>query len=192
MGPPVRVGVLALQGDFREHLAVLRRLEVPAQEVRTVEDLEAVDALILPGGESTTIARLMAKSGLDRVIKKRGEAGMPLYGTCAGLILLAKELVEDRPQPLGLLDVTVDRNAYGRQVDSFEADIHIKSMGPFHAVFIRAPKITRCGPSVEILAEHDGAPVLVRQGNLLGSSFHPELTDDTRIHEFFLSFLGKP
>jgi len=116
---------------------------------------------------------------------------MPLYGTCAGLILLAKELVEDRPQPLGLLDVTVDRNAYGRQVDSFEADIDIKTMGTFHAVFIRAPKITRSGPAVEVLAEHDGAPVLVRQGNVLASSFHPELTDDTRIHEFFLSLLEK-
>ncbi len=183
--------MLALQGDFREHLAVLRRLDVPAQEVRTAKDLEAVDALILPGGESTTIARLMAKSGLDRGIKERGREGMPLYGTCAGLILLAKELLEDRPQPLELLDVTVDRNAYGRQVDSFEADIEIRDLGEFHAVFIRAPKVTRSGPAVEVLAEHDGAPVLVRQGNVLASSFHPELTDDTRIHEFFLSFLEK-
>ena len=191
MGHPVRVGVLALQGDFREHLAVLQRLGVPAREVRTPPDLEAVEALILPGGESTTIARLMAKSGLDRAIQERGEEGMPLYGTCAGLILLAKELVEDRPQPLGLLDVTVDRNAYGRQVDSFEADIDIKGMGTFHAVFIRAPKVVRCGPAVEVFAEYDGAPVLVRQGNVLASSFHPELTDDTRIHEFFLSFLEK-
>jgi len=182
----MKVGVLGLQGDFREHLHVLKRLNVEARDVRTVEDLKIVDALILPGGESTTIARLMTQSGIDQAIQERHRNGMPLYGTCAGMILLAKEVVESKPQGLGLIDITVSRNAYGRQIDSFEADLHIKNMGALHAVFIRAPKITKCGSSVEVLAEHEGALVLARQGRVLVSSFHPELTGDTRIHEYFL------
>ncbi len=185
----MRVGVLGLQGDCREHLNVLRRLGVEARDVRTVPDLQGVAALILPGGESTTMARLMAYSGLDKALKERARQGMPVYGTCAGMILLAKEIVDGLPQGLGLIDISVDRNAYGRQVDSFEADLQIKHLGSFHAVFIRAPKIIRCGSGVEVLAEHEGVPVLVRQGRLLASSFHPELTGDTRIHEYFLSMM---
>jgi len=156
--------------------------------VRTAKDLEGVDALIIPGGESTTIAHLMKESGLELAIRER--SGMPIYGTCAGLILLAREVLEGYPQGLGLLDITVDRNAYGRQVDSFEATVDIKGLGGFHAVFIRAPKIVRLGAGVEVLAEHDGAPVFVRQGRVLATSFHPELTDDLRIHEYFLKLVG--
>jgi 5'-phosphate synthase pdxT subunit len=182
----MKVGVLGLQGDFREHLLVLKRLGVEGRDVRTREDLKDVDALIIPGGESTTLARLMEKSGLDQALQERHRHGMPLYGSCAGMILLAKEIVENKPRSLGLMDITVSRNAYGRQADSFEADLQIKNIGAFHAVFIRAPKITRSGPHVEVLAEHDGVPVFARQGNVLVSSFHPELTDDTRIHEYFL------
>lgn len=181
--------MLGLQGDFREHLNVLKRLGVEAYDVRTVEDLSQVDALILPGGESTTIARLLNLSGLDRAIEERSHQGMPIYGTCAGLILLAKEIVDASPQGLGLIDISVARNAYGRQVDSFETNIQIKGLGSFHAIFIRAPKIIRCGPGVEVLAEHDGVPVLARQGRVLVSSFHPELTDDTRVHEHFLKLI---
>ena len=181
--------MLGLQGDFREHLSVLERLDVETRNVRTTKDLEGVDALILPGGESTTMVRIMAQNGLDQTIKERHRKGMPLYGTCAGMILLAKEIVESKPRGLGLMDISVSRNAYGRQVDSFEADLQIKNIGAFHAIFIRAPKITRCGPSVEVLAEHEGVPVLACQGNVLAGSFHPELTDDTRIHEYFLSMV---
>jgi 5'-phosphate synthase pdxT subunit len=186
----MKVGVLGLQGDFREHLLVLKRLGVEGRDVRTREDLKDVDALIIPGGESTTMAQLLGKSGLDQAIKERHHHGMSLYGTCAGLILLAKEVTEGTPKSLDLIDICVSRNAYGRQIDSFEADIHIKHMGAFHAVFIRAPKIQRCGTQVEVLAEHDGVPVLARQGHVLVSSFHPELTDDTRIHEYFLRMVG--
>jgi 5'-phosphate synthase pdxT subunit len=183
------VGVLGLQGDFREHLRVLARLGVSARDVRKPGDLDGLDGLILPGGESTTIARLLKESGLWDEIRERGQNGLPLYGTCAGLILLAKEILEGRPEGLGLLDITVDRNAYGRQVDSFEADLEIQGIGPFHAVFIRAPKVIRWGPDVEVLAEYDDSPVLLRQDHILGSSFHPELTDDTRIHEYFLQLV---
>lgn len=183
----MKIGVLGLQGDFREHLLVLKRLGVEGRDVRTIEDLKGIDALIIPGGESTAMAHLMAQNGLDQAVKERHRQGMPLYGTCAGLIVLAKEIVEGKPHGLGLIDITVVRNAYGRQVDSFEADLQIKHMGAFHAVFIRAPKITKCGPQVEVLAEYEGRPVLARQGRVLVSSFHPELTGDTRIHEYFLS-----
>ena len=186
------IGVLGLQGDFREHLRVLERLGVSAKDVRKPGDLEGLDGLILPGGESTTIARLLKESGLWDELRERGQSGLPLYGTCAGLILLAKEILEDRPKGLGLLDITVDRNAYGRQVDSFEADIEIRGIGPFHAVFIRAPKVIRWGPDVDVLAEYDDSPVLLRQGRILASSFHPELTDDTRVHEYFLQLVRKP
>lgn len=185
----MKIGVLGLQGDFREHLSALKRLNAEARDVRTLEDLKNIDALILPGGESTTIARLMAQNGLDQAIKERHRKGMPLYGTCAGMILLAKEIVEGRPRGLSLIDITVSRNAYGRQVDSFEADLQIKNIGAFHAVFIRAPMITQCNSRVEVLAEHEGAPVLAREGHVLVSSFHPELTDDTHIHEYFLSMV---
>lgn len=186
----MKVGVLGLQGDFREHLCVLERLGVEGVDVRTTEDLEGVKALIIPGGESTTLAHLMAQSGLDTAIQERARQGMPIYGTCAGMILLAKEITEGYPQSLGLMDICVERNAYGRQLDSFEADIEVKGLGAFHAVFIRAPKVVRCGPQVEVLAEHEGTAVLVRQGRLLAGSFHPELTDDVRLHELFLKMIS--
>lgn len=185
------VGVLGLQGDFREHLRMLERLGVSGEDVRTPDDLERVDGLILPGGESTTIARLMRESGLWEAVRGRGRAGMPLYGTCAGMILLAREVTDGKPEPLGLMDISVARNAYGRQVDSFEADLEIRGIGPFHTVFIRAPRVVRWGPEVDVLAELGGAPVLVRQGEFLAGSFHPELTEDARVHEYFLRMIGK-
>ena len=185
----MRVGVLTLQGDFREHLAALKKLGVEGCGVRTIEDLEKVDGLIIPGGESTTIANLLEKSGLFSALKERGKNGFPMYGTCAGEILLAKEITNYPNSYLGLIDITVRRNAYGRQVDSFEADLHIKNIGAFHAVFIRAPIIEWVGPKVEVLAEHEGIPVMAQQKNILVSSFHPELTNDLRIHEYFMRLI---
>lgn len=187
----MRVGVLALQGDFREHLAALKRLGVEGLGVRTVEELEKVDGLIMPGGESTTIANLLEKSGLFFEIKERGQNGFPIYGTCAGEILLAKEVTNHSKSYLGLIDIAVRRNAYGRQIDSFEADLNIKNIGAFHAVFIRAPIIERVGPKVEILAEHNSIPVMAQQKGILVSSFHPELTGDLRIHEYFLKLIER-
>jgi 5'-phosphate synthase pdxT subunit len=188
----MRVGVLGLQGDVREHLEILRALGVDARDVRTKEQLEAVAGLIIPGGESTTMAYLLEKAGMLSILRERGAQGFPIYGTCAGMILLARELHDAYPENrLALMDISVKRNAYGRQLDSFEADLQIKGIGEFHAVFIRAPKIVRVGSGVEILAEHDGTPVLVRQKNLLGSSFHPELTGDPRVHAYFLEMVAK-
>lgn len=195
--PPVRpgprVGILAVQGDFLEHAIILRRLGVEASEVRLPRDLAAVDALIIPGGESTTIARMLDLYGLREPIRERALAGMPLWGTCAGLILLARELSEDRPAPLGLMDIRVARNAYGRQADSFETDVDTPSLGPepFHAVFIRAPAILEMGPGVDVLARlRDGTPVAASEGSMVVTAFHPELTPDTRFHAFFLSLVG--
>ncbi len=188
----MRIGVLGLQGDFREHLAVLRSLGVDARDVRTKEQLEEIDGLIIPGGESTTIAYLLGRTGMLPVLRERGAQGFPIYGTCAGMILLARELNDPYPENrLALLDITVKRNFYGRQLESFEADLQIKNIGSFHAIFIRAPKVVRVGSGVEILAEHDGTPVLVRQKNLLASSFHPELTSDPRVHKYFLEMVAK-
>jgi len=188
----MRIGVLGLQGDFREHLTLLRALGVDARDVRTRAQLDEIEGLIIPGGESTTMAHLLEKTGMLSALRERGEQGFPIYGTCAGMILLARELNDSSPENrLALMDIAVKRNAYGRQLDSFEADLSLKNIGEFHAVFIRAPKVVRVGPGVEILAEHDGAPVLVRQKNLLASSFHPELTGDTRIHEYFLKMISK-
>jgi 5'-phosphate synthase pdxT subunit len=156
---------LGLQGDFREHLAVLRSLGVDARDVRTRAQLDEIEGLIIPGGESTTMAYLLEKMGMLSVLRERGGQGFPIYGTCAGMILLARELNDAYPEHrLALMDIAVKRNAYGRQLDSFEADMsHQRILGKFHAIFIRAPKVVRVGPGVEILAEHDGAPVLVRQ-----------------------------
>ncbi len=182
----MKIGVLGLQGDFREHLQSLARLGAETRDVRTPQALQEVDALVIPGGESTTLAKLMDNYGLTPVLQARARQGLPIYGTCAGAILIAKEIVGGKPKGLGLMDITVARNAYGRQVDSFEADLSIMGIGKFHGVFIRAPKITRCGRGVEILSQHQGDPVLVRQGSLLAGTFHPELTLDTRVHEYFL------
>jgi 5'-phosphate synthase pdxT subunit len=173
----VRVGVLAVQGNFREHAAMLRRLGVEAVEVRKPDELEGLDGLVVPGGESTTFMRLMRLYGLDEAV--RSFAG-PVFGTCAGMIVL------DRNH-LGLADLEVERNAYGRQVASFEADLALAGEEePLRGVFIRAPRVSDVGPDVEVLAEHDGAPVLLRDGRLLVAAFHPELTEDTRVHEVFL------
>jgi 5'-phosphate synthase pdxT subunit len=175
---PLRIGVLAVQGNVREHAAVLRRLGAEPVEVRLPLDLEGLDGLIVPGGESTAITRLMRLYGLDEAL--RGFEA-PIFGTCAGMIILDRD-------HLGLADIAVERNAFGRQVKSFEADLDIgHGDEPVRAVFIRAPWIAEAGPDVEVLAEVDGHPVLARQGRILVAAFHPELTDDTRIHELFLN-----
>jgi pyridoxal 5'-phosphate synthase pdxT subunit len=173
----MKIGVLALQGNFREHAAMLRRLGADPVEVRKPEQLDGLDGLIVPGGESTTFMRLMRLYGLDEAIRRF--AG-PIMGTCAGMIVLDN-------QHLRLIDLDVDRNAYGRQVASFEADVRLAGEEePLRGVFIRAPRVHATGPGVEILGEHDGEPVLVREGRILVASFHPELTDDSRVHELFL------
>ena len=179
------VGVLALQGDFAEHIQMLRRLGVDAVEVRLPAQLANVDALIIPGGESTTITRLLDIYDLREPIRRLGLEGLPIWGTCAGAIVLAKQATDlDRPN-LALMDIDVRRNAFGRQVDSFEEDIRVQNIdgAPFHAVFIRAPVIERCGAAVEVLATlENGAIVAAREGRLLATSFHPELTGDSRFH----------
>jgi 5'-phosphate synthase pdxT subunit len=184
----MRVGVLDLQGAVREHLQMLRTLGCEAVPLKKADQLGGVDALILPGGESTTLGKLMARYGVDTAIKERAAAGMPIYGTCAGLILLAKDIPGSDQSRLDLVDIRVKRNAYGRQVDSFETDLAIPALGvePFRAVFIRAPYIEAVGPGVEVLAEHAGHIVAARQGRYLVSAFHPELTQDARLHAYFL------
>jgi pyridoxal 5'-phosphate synthase pdxT subunit len=187
-----RAGVLGLQGDFAEHLATLDRLGVAAVDVRRPEQLDEIDALIIPGGESTTIGKLAHQYGIIEKLRDRVAQGMPVWGTCAGAIFIATD-VPGHPHPLAsLMDMTVERNAFGRQVDSFEADLDVPVLGPdpFHAVFIRAPVIKRVGPGVEVLARTGDAVVAARQGRLLATSFHPELTHDDRFHRYFLS-LGK-
>lgn len=183
------IGVLALQGDFREHAKMAHSLGVEVGLVRTPEDLHSVNGLIIPGGESTTMGKLMVEYGVDRAIVDRFNAGrLAIYGTCAGMIVLAREIEGSHVQPhLGLLDVTVQRNAFGRQKESSEEDLAIEGLDtPFHALFIRAPVILRTGPSVRVLARVAQGPVYVQQGRLLASSFHPELGSDTRVHEHFL------
>jgi 5'-phosphate synthase pdxT subunit len=183
------VGVLALQGAFAEHAARLTSLDAAVIEVRTAAQLADLDALVIPGGESTTMAKLMDVYGLREPIVDFAKAGRPVWGTCAGMILLADRLMEPEPEPLHLMNTAVQRNAFGRQVDSFEADIEVAGVagGPFHAVFIRAPWVVEAGPDVEELARLDsGAVVAVRQANLLATAFHPELTVDNRIHRYFL------
>ena len=176
----MRIGVLALQGNFREHAAMLRRLGAEPVEVRKVAELDDLDGLVIPGGESTAILRLMRLYGFDEALRRFER---PVFGTCAGMILL------DRAH-LGLVDLEVDRNAYGRQVASFEADLVLMGENePLRGVFIRAPRVRDVGPEVEVLAEHDGEPVLLREGRFLVASFHPELTEDTRVHERFLELV---
>jgi 5'-phosphate synthase pdxT subunit len=186
------VGVLALQGDFREHKEALRRLGVEAKEVRKPQHLLGLKALIVPGGESTTIGKLAREYGLEKAVRQRVEEGsLALFGTCAGAIWMAKEILGYPEQPrLGVLDVAVERNAFGRQVESFQEEVQVKGLGPFPGVFIRAPVFRRLGEGVEVLAELGGLPVLVRQGRLLASSFHPELTQDPRLHRYFLELAG--
>jgi len=189
----VRVGVLALQGASAAHADALRRLGADAVEVRTPAQLEGVDAVVLPGGESTTISFLLDSSGLREPLAELLAAGVPAFGTCAGMILLATDVLDGRPdqRSFGAIDLAVRRNAFGRQLDSFEADLEVTGLDePFHAVFIRAPGVERVGDDVEVLAEVDGLPVLCRQGAIMVSSFHPELTDDLRLHELFLNALS--
>ena len=202
----MRIGVLALQGAFIEHVHALHSLGVEAVEVRLPEHLDHLDGLIIPGGESTTIGKLAVKYGLLEPIREMSHAGKPIWGTCAGLILLARRLNGGRgegeaPPLLGLMDLTVARNAFGRQVDSFEADLAVPALDvvstpdeagrPFHAVFIRAPRIESVGAGVEVLARlDDGTVVAACQGHLLATAFHPELTADTRFHRYVLNLAG--
>jgi pyridoxal 5'-phosphate synthase pdxT subunit len=190
-----RVGVLALQGDTREHLAALREAGAQAITVRRRAELDSVDALVLPGGESTTISLLLREFGLLEPLRVRLADGMPAYGSCAGMILLASEIL-DAGEPgreacaLGAIDMTVRRNAFGRQVDSFEADVEFQGLdGPAHAVFIRAPWVERVGSAVEVLARAEAHIVAVRQGPMLATAFHPEVTGDRRVHRLFVDMV---
>ena len=191
MSAPI-VGVLALQGDFREHLAVVRRLGAVGREIRLPEDLAGIDALIIPGGESTTIGKLAARFDLMEPLRDMINAGLPTYGTCAGLIFASCTVTEGSQPLLGVLDVVVQRNAFGRQNESFETDLEIEGFDtPFHAVFIRAPWVEKVGGEVEVLASVQGHPVMVRQDNIIGTSFHPELTEDDRIHQMLIEMISR-
>jgi pyridoxal 5'-phosphate synthase pdxT subunit len=180
-----KAGVLALQGDFREHAAMFTACGAAPVLVRTAADLATVACLAIPGGESTAISKLARAHELVEPIRARAGEGMPVFGTCAGMIVMAKEVEGGEPL-LELLDITVARNAYGRQVDSFETDVPVEEVGSVRAVFIRAPQITRLGAQVQVLAEHGGVPVVVRQGNLMAAAFHPEMARDPRLHERLL------
>jgi 5'-phosphate synthase pdxT subunit len=190
----MKFGVLALQGAFREHRQALESLAVDVVEVRLPEHLEGLSGLIVPGGESTTIGKLAKAYGLDTAVRQRVAEGMALWGTCAGAIWMAREVPEYADQPrLGLMEIRVKRNAFGRQVDSFEEDLDVKGLDrPFHAVFIRAPVIESVGPGVEVLARHGQEIVLVRSDKLMASSFHPELTGDYRLHRMFVELAKLP
>ncbi|MFM9874302.1 MAG: pyridoxal 5'-phosphate synthase glutaminase subunit PdxT [Fimbriimonadaceae bacterium] len=186
-----RVGVLAIQGSFSKHIESLLRSRHPADqisEVRTPDDLDQVDRLIIPGGESTTVGLLMQHTGLDKAIIDRAKKGLPIWGTCMGMIMLAAEIEVKTQFSLNLLDITVRRNAFGAQVHSFETTLDFAGLNePLEAVFIRAPIVTRTGPNVKTLATYQDKNVAVQQGKILGTSFHPELTDDTRLHKYFLN-----
>jgi pyridoxal 5'-phosphate synthase pdxT subunit len=183
----VKVGVLALQGDFREHIRVLATAGAVPVEVRTATELADVDRLVIPGGESTTIAKLAHAGELVRPLQERARDGMPILGTCAGMIVLAERVLDGEPL-LALMDVTVRRNAYGRQIESFEANVEVQGIDhPVRGVFIRAPWIEDIGADVRVLSSHEGRPIVLQQGNLLAASFHPELVGETSLHEYFLS-----
>jgi len=189
--PAPTVGVLALQGDVVEHVRALERIGATVREVKTARDLAEVDALIVPGGESTTVIKLLDRFELVEPIRARVRAGMPFWGTCMGMIVAAHD-VADLDQPtLDLIDITVRRNAFGRQIASAEVPLDVPALGaePFPAIFIRAPWVERAGPGVELIAQHDGHGVFVREKNVIGTSFHPELTGDDRVHRYFLSLL---
>jgi 5'-phosphate synthase pdxT subunit len=190
----LNVGVLAIQGDFAEHIAVLKRLGMQGREIRLPHQLADIDGLIIPGGESTTLSRLMNIYDLREPITRMANEGKAIWGTCAGMIMMAKEITEEDPVPLGLMDIGVLRNAFGRQVDSFEQDLTINQLdqAPFHGVFIRAPAIIRIGQEVDIMASlPDGQPVAVCQHKLMATAFHPELTGDNRLHRYFLDLIPK-
>jgi 5'-phosphate synthase pdxT subunit len=188
-GPDRLVGVLALQGAFAAHQRAIESLGARSRQVRLPGDLDGIDALVMPGGESTTMSKLLTTSGLFDDLKALVGDGLPVLGTCAGMILLATEVLDGRPDQLsfGAIDISVRRNGYGRQIDSFETDLDVEGLDlPFHAVFIRAPKVSAIGSNVEVLAEYDGVPVVARQGHVMVASFHPELTGDARLHAKFL------
>jgi len=192
MSARARIGVLALQGAFAAHAAALQRLGVSTAEVRVAADLEQCDALVLPGGESTTMSQLLETSQLFDPLAKRIAAGMPVFGTCAGMILLSKCIADGRSdqRSFAALDIDVQRNGFGRQRDSFETEIDVLGLDrAFHAVFIRAPRISRIGSEIETLASHGGEPVLVRSKTVMAASFHPELVDDDRVHQLFLTMV---
>jgi 5'-phosphate synthase pdxT subunit len=180
--PDLRIGVLAIQGGFQAHLAMLRRLGAETSEVKLPTDLEGLDGLVIPGGESTTISKGIEAAGLEGPIRDHRERGKAVFGTCAGMIVCDDE-------HLGLIDATAARNAFGRQLQSFEADLELAGIGdePLRAVFIRAPWVDRCGPGVEVLARYEGHPVAIREGGVLACAFHPELTDDPRLHALFMA-----
>ena len=189
----MRIGVLALQGAFIEHITILRRLKVEALPVRLSQELIGLDGLIIPGGESTSITRLMLSYDLMNEIRNLAKNGLPIFGTCAGMVLLAREISDSDVEPIGVMDITVRRNAFGRQKDSFETELLIPALGkkPFPGVFIRAPVIEQANSKVKILAKlDDGTSVAARQGKLLASAFHPELTNDLRFHQYFLDIVA--
>jgi 5'-phosphate synthase pdxT subunit len=185
------IGVLALQGDVVEHIRAVEACGADAVQVRTTADLMRVEGVILPGGESPTIGKLLARVGLDAALMARAQGGMPIYGTCAGMILLAQEVSGGEPALLKLMDISVARNAYGRQRESFETVVEAQAIdpAPFRVAFIRAPVVTRTGPRVEVLARHDGDPVLIQQGRLLASSFHPEIARYDGVHRYFCTLV---
>ncbi|HOS43983.1 MAG TPA: pyridoxal 5'-phosphate synthase glutaminase subunit PdxT [Armatimonadota bacterium] len=189
----VVIGVLALQGDVREHLAAVEKAGGVGVPVRTREEIARVDGLIIPGGESTTVGKLLDRFGLMAQVRGLPDEGKPIFGTCTGMILLAKTIEASEQPRIGVLDIAVRRNAFGRQVDSFEEDLPVEGIagGPVRAVFIRAPYVTDMRPGVQVLAAVDGHPVMVREGNLLAAAFHPELTDDVRVHQLFIAMVER-
>ncbi|MBI2651393.1 pyridoxal 5'-phosphate synthase glutaminase subunit PdxT [Candidatus Woesearchaeota archaeon] len=183
----LKIGVLAFQGDVREHIEMLKKIGAEPIKIKLAEHLNDVYGLIMPGGESTTIGFLMKKYKVDKAIKERHKQGMPIYGTCAGAILLSKEIIGSNQPKLGLADISIKRNDYGRQIDSFETELDIKGIGKSKGVFIRAPVIKNIYNGVEILSEYKNQPVMVRQNNILITTFHPELANETRVHKYFLN-----
>jgi len=189
----MKIGVLALQGAVREHCHAIRSCGAEPVEIKYVEEFEQVDGLIIPGGESTTVGKLLVRHEMIEPLQRMGAEGFPIFGTCTGLILLAKDIHGSDQPRLGLMDMTVERNAFGRQIASFEMDLSIPEIGEpdYHAVFIRAPYISHVGPSVRVLAEYGGKNLMARENNLLAAAFHPELTEDLRIHRYFLDIVSK-
>lgn len=186
----MKIGVLALQGSFREHMDMLKRCKADASLVKLPGDLKNLDGLIIPGGESTAIGNLMKLNHLDMEIIKRNRQGMAIYGTCAGAIILSKGILGSRQPRLGLLDISVKRNDYGRQIDSFEAELDIEKIGKFNGIFIRAPLIEKVNDGIRILSKLNNSPILVQKNNILASTFHPELTGDKKVHEYFMKIAG--
>ncbi len=189
----MKIGVLALQGAFAEHIKILADLHVDVVPIRLPSDLDGIRALIIPGGESTTISKLLSSYRLMEPVRKRIKQGIPVLGTCAGMILLAKKVTETEVDPIGVLGIEIKRNAYGRQVDSFEADLPIPALGTktFRGIFIRAPIVQKVEPAVEVLCQVNSHAVAVKQGNILACAFHPELTEDLRIHQYFIDMIRK-